>query len=184
MGTAPLRKDSARTRESILGAAEELLAADQHASFAELSIAAGVSQATVYRHFADRSSLLIALMDRSLNEIEAEARAGQVGAGSFEDLLRLMSVHQARYQGVLSAVRRGEVDDSGLAGLEARTLELLREPFLEARREGQLRADLDLDDVIPLLAMIDGALSAVRDRKERDRAAARALQVLLDGIRG
>src|SRR5262245_57659832 len=105
MHTAPLRKDAARSRASILLAAEELLAGTPAASFAELSIAAGVSQATVYRHFTDRPSLLIALLERSLEEIEAEVGGWEIGPSSFEDLLTLMADQQARYQGVLSAVR-------------------------------------------------------------------------------
>lgn len=184
MTTTPLRKDSARTRESILGAAEELLAVDQHASFTEISLAAGISPATVYRHFPDRPALLIALMERSLAEIEAEVSSWELGPDSFEAMLELMSQHQARYQGVLSAVRRGEVDGPELTALEGRTRDLLRDPFTAAQKAGKLRDDLTIDDLIPLLGMIDGALSAVRDRKERRRAAARALQVILDGIRG
>jgi AcrR family transcriptional regulator len=183
MPATPLRKDSARTRRSILVAAEEMLAVDRQVSFAEISIAAGVSQATVYRHFADRSSLLIALMERSLEEIETEVGTWRQSPDSFEALLELMSTHQARYQGVLSAVRRGEVDDPALAELEARTLDLFRRPFSAAKKAGRLSGKLRIADVIPLLGMIDGALSAVRDRKERERAAARALQVVLTGIR-
>jgi AcrR family transcriptional regulator len=184
MPTPPLRKDAARTRESILAAAEELLAADALASFAEISIAAEVSTATVYRHFPDRASLLIALMERSQSEIEAETAELEVGPDSFDALLTLVSTHQARYQGVLSAVRRGEVGKAELAELEGRTLDLFRAPFAAAKEAGRLRADLGIDDVIPLLGMIDGALSAVTDRRERDRAASRALRVVLDGVHG
>jgi len=182
MQRPPLRKDSARTRTAILTAAEALLAVDAQASFAEISIEAGVSPATVYRHFPDRGTLLIALMERSLEEIEAEIAAWKVDADTFEALLTLMSTYQARYQGVLSAVRRGEVSKPELAELESRTLGLFRDPFAAAMEGGRLREDLDVDDIIPMLAMIDGALSAVTDRKSRDRAAARALRVVIGGI--
>ncbi|HVW46525.1 MAG TPA: helix-turn-helix domain-containing protein [Solirubrobacterales bacterium] len=183
MPTVPLRKDSARTLSTILVAAEELLADNAAASFAELSVASGVSPATVYRYFPDRPSLLVALMRRSLDEIKTEVDSWEIGPGTFVDLLTLLAAHQARYQGVLSAVRRGEVDGPELLELESQTLDLLREPFAVAKHSGRLRADLEVGDVIPILAMIDGALSAVTDRKERERAAARAITIILDGIR-
>jgi AcrR family transcriptional regulator len=178
----PLRKDSIRTRESLLATAEKLLGADSTASFAELAIAAGVSTATVYRHFQDRPTLLIALMERALEEIEAEVDGWVLGPTSFDDLLRLMSEHQARYQGVLSAVRRGEVVGPKMGELEVRTRDLFIEAHAEAAKAGTLRSDLTLDDVIPLLAMIDGALSAVEDPRAREATAARAVEVILDGI--
>jgi hypothetical protein len=122
-------------------------------------------------------------MERSLEEIEAEVATWEVGPGTFEDLLRLTSTHQARYQGVLSAVRRGEVDRPDLAKLEDRTLDLFREPLAAAKKAGRLSRDLTIDDLIPMLGMIDGALSAVDDRKEREQAAARALRIVLTGVR-
>lgn len=182
MSSTPLRKDSIRTRAAILDAAEDLLADDPHASFAEISIAAKVSTATVYRHFNDRSSLLVALMERSMEEIEATIGESAPDPISFEDLLRLTSTHQARYQGVLSAVRRGEVTGPKMEELEARTLELFVEPLAVATATKAVRSDLTIDDVIPLLAMIDGALSAVGDRDARADSAARAVGLLLDAI--
>jgi AcrR family transcriptional regulator len=172
-----------RTRESLLGTAEKLLGKDSAASFTEIAVAAGVSTATVYRHFDDRPTLLIALMERALEEIEAEVDGWELGPTSFEDLLRLMSEHQARYQGVLSAVRQGEVVDPRMGVLEARTRDLFISPHAEAAKAGTLRPDLNLDDVIPLLAMIDGALSSVEDQRAREATAARAVEMLLDGVR-
>jgi AcrR family transcriptional regulator len=184
MPSVPLRKDSARTRESILRAAEDLLETDADASFAQISIAAEVSQATVYRHFADRSELLIGLMERSLAEIEAEVAGWEPAPDTMEALLRLMSTHQARYQGVLSAVRRGEVDGTRLAEMEARTLDVFRKPFNTAKRAGRVRKGVVLKDVIPLLAMVDGAIAVFTDRRDRDRAAALAVEVVCRGIAG
>lgn len=182
MASIPLRKDSARTRQTILTASEDLLAADALASFAEISIAAGVSQATVYRHFPDRPTLLIALMERSLEEIETEVAAWQIGPDTFEALLDLTSRHQARYQGVLFAVRRGEVDGPKLAEFEARTLDLFRQPFALAQEAGRLRGGIEIEDVIPLLAMVDGAISAYKDPGSRARAAEKALGVVINGV--
>ncbi len=181
--SVPLRKDSIRTRESLLATAEKLLSDDSAVSFAEIAVAAGVSTATVYRHFSDRSDLLIALMERALDEIEAEVDGWELGPTSFDDLLRLMSERQARYRGVLAAVRQGEVVGPKMGEVEARARDLFIAPLAEAEKAGTLRPDLSLDDVIPLLAMIDGALSSVEDQRAREETAARAVAMLLDGVR-
>jgi AcrR family transcriptional regulator len=178
-----LRKDALRSRRSIVAAAEKLFTDDAQASFAEIALTAGVSQATVYRHFADRQALLVALMETSLDRIEEQVEAWDIDADSFEDLLSLMAAEQARYQGLLAAVRRGEVDESRIEPISIRSRDLFREPLAAAKKAKRLRRDLTLDDVIPMLAMIDGALSAVSDRAQRQAAAERALEIIGAGIR-
>jgi hypothetical protein len=46
-----------------------------------------------------------------------------------------------------------------------------------------VRSEVDLDDVMAVLAMLDGALAAVADHSRRRAAASRALDLLLDGLR-
>lgn len=58
---APRRADSRRNREAILAAAATLLEQAPDVTMADVATAAGVTRATVYRHFADRDALLDAL---------------------------------------------------------------------------------------------------------------------------
>lgn len=59
---APARRHrQSRTRDAILAAAGEALAADPTASLTDVTAAAGVSRATFYRHFESRAALLAAL---------------------------------------------------------------------------------------------------------------------------
>jgi len=51
-----------------------------------------------------------------------------------------------------------------------------------AQEAGRLRGGIEIEDVIPLLAMIDGALSAYQDPGSRVHAAEKALGVVLDGV--
>ncbi|MEV4256927.1 helix-turn-helix domain-containing protein, partial [Spirillospora sp. NPDC049652] len=56
---------SMRSTEEILGAATRHLNAEPTASMAQLAEAAGVSRATLHRHFASREDLLRALGERA-----------------------------------------------------------------------------------------------------------------------
>ncbi|MCB9746050.1 MAG: TetR/AcrR family transcriptional regulator [Alphaproteobacteria bacterium] len=63
-----------RTRTALLDAAtEELLAKDGDMALIEVARRAGVSAGAPYRHFASRSGLLVALVDRFYDAWEAEA---------------------------------------------------------------------------------------------------------------
>jgi len=64
--TTPRRKDAQRNREAILSAAKELFATSADVPMYEIARAAGIGQGTLYRHFADRRSIAIALFDEAL----------------------------------------------------------------------------------------------------------------------
>ena len=178
------RKDSLRTRKSIVAAAEKLLVKDGRTNFTEIAVKAGVSPATIYRYFSDRSQLLTSIMENQLSLLESAVDSWTLDAHSFERLLRLMAKEQAKYQGVIAEVRRGEVDPAEMASLTFRTYELFRGPLEIAQQAGEIRGDLDASSVINLLGMVDGAIGGQRTRAARERAGSEAVDILLDGIRG
>ncbi len=183
MTRSTIRKDALRSRRAILDAAHELYSNGGDASFAEIAAAAGVGQATVYRHFEDREDLLAALAEEGMSRLEQKAAATPAGADSFEGLLRMMAAEQVRDQTLIAAIRRGELEQARVERLTARARRLFREPLAAAQVAGRVRPELDLDDVMAVLAMLDGALAAVGDHDQRDQAAERALGLLLDGLR-
>lgn len=178
-----IRKDALRSRRAILDAAHRLYLNGGDASFAEIADAAGVGQATVYRHFESREDLLATLAEEGMSRIEAKAAAAPLDAGSFEGLLRLMAAEQVRDQTLIAAIRRGELERARVERLSERARTLFREPLATAQSARRVRRGLDLDDVMAALAMLDGALAAVDHHEERAAAATRALDLLLDGLR-
>jgi AcrR family transcriptional regulator len=176
------RKDSIRSRQAIIAAAEEIYVKNGKANFAEISVRAGVSQATVYRHFSDRSELSTALMSGGLDRLEAEVESWEASPQNFEDLLRLMATEQAKFQGLTALVRRKEVNESAVEKLTIRTAELFRQPLEAAKAAGRIREAFDITDVIGILSMIDGAIAPHPTRSAREEAGGLAVDIVLNGI--
>src|ERR1700761_7810808 len=103
-----MRKDAVRSRRAILDAARELYHDDAEASFAEIAHEAGVGQATVYRHFADRRALLAALAGEDMGALEERIAADEeLGPNSLVELLREVVAAQLHSQGLIGAIRAG-----------------------------------------------------------------------------
>jgi AcrR family transcriptional regulator len=181
--TTHLRKDAVRSRRSILDAARELHRKDAEASFADIAQRAGVGQATVYRHFADRRALLVALAEEDMSALEERLASEPIAPGSLEELLREMVAAQLRSQGLVTAIRAGEVEESQIERLTERVRGLMAPRLETARAAGLVRPDLTTEDTLIVLAMVDGAVAPLRDRDERERASTRAFEIALDGLR-
>ncbi|WP_052148926.1 helix-turn-helix domain-containing protein [Sphingomonas sp. Ant20] len=73
------RLDAVQNRAKLLEAGEAVfLELGINAPLDAIAERAGVGRATLFRNFVDRRSLIMALLDRGLDEIEGEARAWRV----------------------------------------------------------------------------------------------------------
>lgn len=178
---AVLRKDAERTRRAILDAAGLLLQMDQEASHADIAREAGVGRASVYRHFPERSDLIVALLGEMLGRLEQIA-AERDGGIPLIDLLRAITREQARCQGLIAILRREGAAPEQLEALSERALALLAEPLTTAQRAGVVRGDLSAEDMVLLLEMVEGALAPVADPMLRGETAAHALDLVLRGV--
>ncbi|WP_134767529.1 TetR/AcrR family transcriptional regulator [Nocardioides sp. 1609] len=78
------------TRDDVLAAAQRHLNVDARASMADLAGAAGISRATLHRHFATREDLLHELGTRSLDRWAASLVAADApGAAASGDAVRI-----------------------------------------------------------------------------------------------
>jgi AcrR family transcriptional regulator len=178
----PVRADARRNRARILEAAEAVFA-EQGASAATDAVAAraGVAIGTVFRHFPTKPDLLKAvvmnLLDRLVAKADAMVHDPDVHA-LFEFCSLVMSAGAA-HRAVFNRLA-----ETGVQVRVADALERLR-PSVEvlldrARDGGAARADLEADELIPLLAALcQEAIAA--DWSEEFRA--RALDLFFDGLR-
>lgn len=146
------------------------------APLAEIATAAGVGRGTLYRHFPERIDLIVALLNRNLDDLAAQAADL---AGQPEGLLSLIRTM------IDQDIDVAPLLDSDLimpATLLARFVAICREPLETARRAGVVRADLDETDLLDLTVMAGSALKRWGLDERRVRAP-RIEALLLEGIR-
>ncbi|WP_219462056.1 TetR/AcrR family transcriptional regulator [Nonomuraea rhizosphaerae] len=172
-------------REQLMAAAIQHLNEDPTASMAQLAEAAGISRATLHRHFSGREELMVALGHRALERWDAVQRAAGVQSA-------VASAEPAELRGALGALLSGliEVADDYGFGLTDHAMavnpELLRHSdeleereialFTAAQRAGLLRADLPARW---LSGTVFGLLVAVREGLRRGDIARRDVPRLL-----
>jgi AcrR family transcriptional regulator len=182
-----LRADALRNQERILGAAREVFA--EHgveAGIDEVARRAGVGVGTIYRRFPTKSDLVDALVAERLERLELAARAGLTAddpwaalVAVIEDGVRAQIEDQSVFDVLEERARRGP---RAQAAIE-RLLALFEQLIVRAQRQGTMRNDVVLEDVVFL---VHGAAQAnppsLRNRIPRDQWR-RALHVVLDGLR-
>lgn len=184
----PLRSDVQRNRRALLAAGRELFESRRDVPLYEVAKRAGVGQATLYRHFPDRRALVLALVDEQIDQFEAEAAATvPLGPGSFVALVGLLIAGLSRSHALIALLddegETGGAREPGTAvyGFTQRLLAVVEPHFEQARADGRVRPDLQLNDVLLVLGMVEGvAQSAPPD--QREELTARALDLALHGI--
>ncbi len=179
----PVRADAQRNLDALLIAAKEVFAVSGvDAPVREIAGRAGVGVGTFYRNFPQRADLIAAVFRR---EIDACANAAEVLAqdlAPFDALaawIDRFAVFIATKRGLAAALHSG---DSAFEALPAYFDERLR-PALQmllerARAAGDVRPDVDADDIIGAVASLSG--SARADRPDHGR---RMVTLFVDGLR-
>ena len=176
------RSDARRNREAILEAAREMFAESGDVAMYDVARRAGVGQATLYRNFPDRDALVAAIAVEWIEELE---RLGGEHAGepdAFFVLLRAMVDSAARFHGLAECAQQSPEVASKLEPLQQRINVLIKRPLRDAKAAGLVRRDLKMNDVMLLIAMVEGALSREPDAAGRAAAASRVLALALDGL--
>jgi AcrR family transcriptional regulator len=186
-GARPERADAARNRARILEAARSLFAERgvRDVSLEEVARAAGVGKATLFRRFANRGALFLALLDEHERELQDEVLRGEppLGPGApprervlaFLDALLRLSLEHRELLLASETARPGARLQTGAYAFWHRHVSWLL---------GELRAAGDPDLLAHLLlAAFDAELLTALQDQGRDEASVRdAIRAVADAL--
>ncbi|WP_426503282.1 TetR/AcrR family transcriptional regulator [Dactylosporangium sp. McL0621] len=153
----PRRADARRNLEALLEAAKHVLAtAGVDAPAKEITDRAGVGVGTLYRHFPQRSDLVIAVLE---HEIDACAEAGPTLAAAHPPGVALAKWVQrytelvATKVGLASALHAGDAAHQELSAYFYRRMTPVLEALLQAAA-GEVRSDVGAVDILHAVALL------------------------------
>jgi AcrR family transcriptional regulator len=178
------RADKARNRARILAAASAAFAERGiETQMDDVAARAGLGVGTLYRHFATKEALMVALLERKFEQILEVTRRGIEREGGepfevFADVLREGAEVTAADAAAQDALMR--VGDAVWSDVESIQLELRAATQVlmdRAQAAGTMRSDISAGDI----SMIMCGLSATMSVGEWDWR--RHLELTLDGLR-
>ncbi|MGW4946558.1 SbtR family transcriptional regulator [Actinoplanes sp. NPDC004185] len=137
---------------------------------------AGVGQATLYRHFPDRSAPAAAVVAHHLQRLETCTAGDACRPSLFRDLLREVLHNLVAMRPLVLLARR--IDPGARDRYQQRLPAALAEPLRRAQTQGYVRSDVTPADLLLLLAMVQGVAEGTEDRAAADRS----IDLVLDGV--
>jgi AcrR family transcriptional regulator len=179
----PIRADAQRNVDALLEAALAVFTTSGvDAPVREIAEKAGVGVGTLYRHFPERSDLIVAVFRR---EIDACAATAPVLAAQYKpgDALAQWMQRYAAFiaikRGLATALHSGNpAFDTLRAYFEQRVQPALRALLKAAVAAGEVRSDVDADDLLGAAASL--CMSA---HNAAPGQAERMVALLVDGLR-
>lgn len=152
---APKRRaDAEQNRALLLQAAEEVFT--EHGVQAPLELVsrrAGVGRATLFRNFPDRQTLVLALLERGLDKIEAEAQRLGDDADAVVPLLRFVLDRVMTHAPLVDYWQTQGRDQPEIEVAMMRLVTMFQSPVQRAVAAGRCRADLVPTDILLLLKL-------------------------------
>ena len=179
-----LRSDAVARRALLLDAADAVFG--EHGITAPLDLVverAGVGRATLYRNFPDRTALVEALLQRTVEKIEAHLQELGDRDDALFELIKGMARRIVHSPALADYWRAVDSDVPSMRAARETVRDLLEEPIARAKAAGLCRADLEKTDISLISGMLGAALRG-KTRDERAQLAGRALQLLRGGLQG
>lgn len=168
------RADAVQNRGKLLDAAEAIFVEmGVNAPLDAVAERAGVGRATLFRNFADRRALIVALLDRGLAEIEEEAKQLDGDPGTLARLLRFVADRVIFRAPLVEYWQSFDHDSTEFQSALRRFLDIFDKPVEWAVANSACRSDLRPADIILVVSTITGALyerAPERRRELADRA--------------
>ena len=180
----PLRADARRNRQAVIDAASKLFTEQGlDAQMPDVARAANVGVGTVYRHFPTKDQLIAAIASQHFDRMAERGREDLELADPWEgisDFIRFAIQIQADDRGLCEIMSsRPELMDT--AARAAGLPELCDKLVKRAQQSGQLRSDLDWED-IPMIACGIGHITQGGPPPSVGRWP-RLVELILDGLR-
>lgn len=177
------RIDARRHRQALLDAASAVFL--EHGITAPLDLVverAGVGRATLYRHFPDRVTLVLALVDRSIDRLEMLVADITHDGATFGALLNHLADILVKDPSLADFWRVMPADTPERKHQLQRFCAMGEQPIRDAIAAGTLRPDFTPDDMLLVGGML-GAVAREPDAGRRHLMAARQLQLLCHGLK-
>ncbi|MCP9490259.1 MAG: TetR/AcrR family transcriptional regulator [Solirubrobacteraceae bacterium MAG38_C4-C5] len=183
MGTA-LRADAKRNRERVLVAARAVFARQGlEAGVDEIAREAGVGVGTLYRRFATKDHLILAIVEDGMGVLFEEINAAAMLEDPWEGLetaMLALAESMAADRGFVDAVREHLLTLPAFLSLRDRLLSAWEPLVARGREAGVLRHDVEPLD---LLLLARGVVRMPPDRDDVDpRLWRRYMAIVLDGL--
>ncbi|GAA4915429.1 TetR/AcrR family transcriptional regulator [Streptomyces coeruleoprunus] len=179
------RADALRNRERIVTAAREMfIEFGPEVPLDEIARRAGVGNATLYRHFPDRTALIHEVVVSVMARVTARAEeAAAEEADPFAAVRRFTHAAADERFGALCPMLSGAFDREHPELLAARDRleETVQGLFDRAQAAGRLRPDVAVGDLMVALSQLTRPLPGTACL-DIDRFVHRHLQLLLDGL--
>lgn len=186
-----MRADAARNVHRIVEVAARMLGEDPHAGMAEVAAAAGISRATVYRHFTTREALIDAIRRQAIEQGKLALLECRLDEGSATDALsRLVGawLDLAERYSFPQLAAQAELDTSAEARKQRRRV--FGEPLLalieRGQAAGEFSAALSAEWVTRVFGalVLAGARAVIDGSLSRESASDTVLRTLFEGLRG
>jgi AcrR family transcriptional regulator len=173
----PQRADARRNFDALIAAAREVFAEQgTDASLEDIARRAGVGIGTLYRNFPTRQDLFERVYIGEVEDLCAVARdvSGRQPWDALSTWLRRFIDYIATKRALMQALSTGSpVFSACRAEMYAAGIPL----FERARDAGEVRADLEFDDLVRMLSGLTSATFADDEQRER------VFRIALDGVR-
>ncbi len=177
------RSDAQAHRVLLLDAADQVFSEHGvHVALELVTARAGVSRATLYRNFPDRTALMAALLERAFDRLEEQAHQLRGRDDGLFQLLGQLAELIAVSAPVSDHWRTTDRSSPVLAGAQKRLTRMVQPLVQQAIASAVCRPDLTAKDVVLVSSMLGSCLQG-RTSAERRRLSRRALTLLLGGLR-
>jgi len=177
-----MRKDAQERRDRLIAVAADMFEQQGYdVPLESIAERAGVGRGTLYRNFRDRSTLVMEVVRRRLDELIAQVALITDDRAAFRSFLVRIGLLSALHASGLRGLEGDPSLKQEWQEFEVRARQLMALPLKRARNAGIVRDDLSVDDIGRIAQMLQ-AVALDLPPEERDGVMLRAVRLLLEGI--